>query len=226
MGYVFTCRLIVLAVLLAACGALVHLGSFDSPSASPEAAEVLDRYLSDIPDWHRKGGTELAPKVVKELKLDDYVNSGYANGSEEVFLYIGQYYSSEKVGAAHDPLVCFPGQGWKISSRSSGKIQVPGTAGNRSVSYSTMIAEMGDRRQLLLYWFQSFDKAHSNTLLQKLSSFKNTLLGRGQNNAFVRISTSLEKKDPSEAKDLIVEFVRDFYPLYLEYIKRDTPENA
>ena len=67
--------------------------------------------------------------------------------------------------------------------------------------------------------------AHSSTL-HKLSSFRNTLFGLGQDNAFVRISTSLEGKGTSEAKELIFEFIRDFYPLYLEYIRQNTSESA
>ena len=53
-------------------------------------------------------------------------------------------------------------------------------------------------------------------------SFWDILFGKGRMNAFVRISTSLQDKSEAEAKQLLFDFVRDFYPLYLEYIHQNS----
>lgn len=221
MGRSFIKRLILLCIILGAAGSFAHFGSMSSRATLGKPAD-LDSYLSRVPGWERHASPVLSDELFNELELDDHVNSEYGNNDGKVFLYIGQYHSSHKVGAAHDPLVCFPGQGWEVSGRSSGKILVPGHSGEQSVSYAIMKAALGEKKQLLLYWFQAADSNHSTTFQQKLSSFWNTLFGKGGMNAFVRISTSLQNKSEAEAKQLLFDFVSDFYPLYLEYIKQNS----
>ena len=78
--------------------------------------------------------TPLGPKIVKALELDDYANQSYSDGKDTISLYIGYYFTAKKVGAAHDPLVCFPGQGWVVSDTQKDKIVLNPKPGN-SVSY-------------------------------------------------------------------------------------------
>lgn len=217
MGLHFTKRLILLSLILGATGAFAHLGSLNSQAPAGKPAD-LGQYLSEVPGWEQNPLPGLSNNLFNALELDDYVNSAYSAVDGKVFLYIGQYHSPSKVGAAHDPLVCFPGQGWKVSDRSSGKIFVWVPSGEKAVSYAMMTAALGESRQLILYWFQAADSTHSNTFQQKLSSFWNALFDQGRMNAFIRISTSLQGRSEAEAKQLLFDFVRDFYPLYLEYI--------
>ena len=218
MGYSLSSRLIILIVLLGACGLIVHLKPFKASPSFFKASKDLGNHLSSFPNWRKNKSIELSSTVEEVLKLDDYINAEYTNKTGDVFLYIGQYHSSQKVGAAHDPLVCFPGQGWKVSQRETGEIEISINSQNHIISYSAMIAEIGDKRQLLLYWFQAYDKAFASTLPQKLYSFYNTLLNHGQGNAFVRLSTSFENESIKEAKNLLISFTRDFYPVYLHYV--------
>jgi len=75
----------------------------------------LAQALVKIKGWHSEGLVELDRGIVEELELDDYANHNFSNGSKTVSLYIGYYLTSKKVGAAHSPLVCFPGNPFIVS---------------------------------------------------------------------------------------------------------------
>ncbi len=160
----------------------------------------------------------LDPRIAKALELDDYVNQSYFNGHERVFLYIGYYLTTKKVGAAHDPLVCFPGQGWVITNRQKDELTLDSGSGE-SVSYSTMIAQRGPQKELIIYWFQSYDQTNPDTLSQKITSLWKKLLNQGQDNAFVRISIPLGEKSLSESRQIALKFVQAFYPIFLDFVR-------
>ena len=115
-------------------------------------------------------------------------------------------------------LVCFPGQGWAVSNRSTGEMSLDPKNGE-IISYSSMVVERGDSRQLLIYWFQAYDRTNPDTFSQKLATLWNKVSGVGQDNAFVRISTSLNGTSADEARETIFRFIRAFYPVFLDYVR-------
>ena len=215
MGQVNQRNIIILILCLAITAALI----FMKPESRAAKKDMpLSEVFKDLKTWKAEGFSELDAKIVKSLDLDDYINQTYTNGSDHVFLYIGYYLTSMQVGAAHDPLVCFPGQGWVLSARSGGKAQIdPQTGG--AVSYSSMIAQRGNQKELLVYWFQSYDRANPGTFSQKLATWWGKMSNKGEDNAFVRVSISLERRSPEEGHRAIFGFIREFYPEFLKYVR-------
>jgi EpsI family protein len=179
-------RLILLLALLAATGFQIHRTSEAPVAPKPQS---LDEALKGLPGWSARPMVPIDGRIVDTLRLDDYINRAYRRDTDQVFLYVGYYRTPDKVGAAHDPLVCFPGQGWVLSDRVEGTWTppVPGT-GVGAVRYSRMIAQHGPDRQLLVYWFQAHDVASAGTLSQKLWLFWKKVRRQGTDNAFVRIT--------------------------------------
>ncbi|MDY6824168.1 MAG: EpsI family protein [Thermodesulfobacteriota bacterium] len=204
-------------VLFASCAFLQWRSP--APGACQTEKQPLAKVLNHIPGWKNDSAVTFETNLINALKLDDYINIRYSNTNTQVSLYIGQYLSPEKVGAAHNPLVCLPGQGWKVSGRDAGEISVPFNNKTYPVSYNTMVAELGDVKQLFLYWFQASDATYANTLGQKVSVFWNILLGRSPDSALVRLSTPLNGQSRAEAKAALLKFAADFYPVYLTYIQ-------
>lgn len=193
---------------------------YTRPESKPIKKEIpLNQALADLDGWKARGQIPLDQSITEALELDDYVNQVYTNKEKQVSLYIGYYLTGEKIGAAHDPLVCFPGQGWVVKSRDKGELILDKELSGDSISYSTMIVEKGDERQLILYWFQSYDITNPDTFSQKLSSLYGKIIKSGEDNAFVRISISLKQEPVSSYKETILEFIKVFYPEFLNYIK-------
>lgn len=213
MRKVSTVQIVVLLLCLILTGLLVYMrpmGNIEEKSLALET-EVLK-----LRDRYKITNNRLSPRVIEELKLDDYIFQTYTRNGGAVTLYVGYYFSGKKVGAAHDPQVCYPGQGWKLSNKEKGTYELKN---GEKVDYSSIIAAQGGSKDLIFYWFQVNDKTADNTLFQKMILLQNKILQQGENNAFVRVSTSLNEESIHLAQKRILDFMEDFYPIFLEYIE-------
>ncbi len=206
-------------IILIICFALTSIFIYQTPTSTPVEKQVLlSQALIDINGWTMSRYTPLGPEIVKALELDHYANQNYSNGNDTISLYIGYYLTNKKIGAAHDPLVCFPGQGWVVSDRQKGKIVLNSKLWE-SISYSFMIAQRGLQKELIIYWFQSYDKTYPDTFSQKIASLWKKLLNQREDNAFVRVSIPMGKKSMSESRETTFKFIRAFYPVFLGFVK-------
>lgn len=215
MRKVNTVRLTILSLLLAVTALLVQ--GHSGKGAIGSVKEPLQQVFGTIRGWHAEGSYPMGNRIVEALMLDDYLFQAYRRESGQITLYVGYYHTAKKVGAAHDPLVCFQGQGWQLGNRESGEYHLSHAPG-QAISYSSMIAERENERELIVYWFQAGDKATAGTPAQKMAMLRNRLLGRGENNAFVRISAAIGDESPENVKKRIFSFIDDFYPAFYQYV--------
>lgn len=206
-----------MCALFTVCGYLVN---FRTSTIAESKGIRLAQSLGAVAHWQLVKSTPLLDVIVKELQLDDYLNQTYSNGKDQVSVYIGYYHTSKKVGASHDPMVCFPGQGWQIENSSRGRvaqsenIKIP-------FEYASMVAELGEDTQLLIYWFQAYDEPARTTFLQKIKLAGKKLAGKGEDNAFVRFSIPCKSKDADTCKKVLLDFVDNFYPPFLKFVTFD-----
>ena len=208
-------QIVVLILCLGVTGAIITMRPISHPIYKSIA---LETELLQLRDRYEMTKNRLSPRIVEELKLDDFVFQTYSKDGESASLYVGYYFSGKKVGAAHDPQVCYPGQGWKLSHKVTGGY---GLDSGKKIKYSSIIAELEGKKELIFYWFQIDDKTADNTFFQKLILFQKKIMRQGESNAFVRISTSLNDKSQQEAQKYLLKFIDDFYPLFLGYVNND-----
>ena len=215
MGSLSRVRIVILLVLLAAVGIGIRLEPADRPQKS---SVPLAAALATVPGWQQVSRSMLDPRIVSALKLDDYLMAAYRDGRRGVSLYVGYYRSAGKVGATHDPLVCFPGQGWQLQDHTEGSVALGHNEG--VVRYSSMIARNEAESQRIVYWFQAFDRTATGTFSQKLDLWRLRLTGGGEANAFVRISCSVNDNGDSGCQQSIDAFIHRFYPVFLDYMRK------
>lgn len=208
--------LAILTILLALTALVVHGMPARTGRPAPERAP-LQQALQALPGWSAAAPIPLSPKVVRELGLDDYLFRIYGGPAEPVTLYIGLYRTASKIGAAHDPMVCYPGQGWHVQSGEKGVYRLA-AAPQLAVAYSAMTVSQQDRRDLVVYWFQVADGTFSNTLRQKLAMFGRRLRGLSEENAFVRISVPVGSEGEEAARRRALAFLEGFYPVFDAYL--------
>ena len=180
---------------------------------------TLVQGLAQIGNWQKAAAFPLDPIIIEELKLDDYVFQTYSrNRSEGVNLYVGYYYSSVKVGAAHDPMVCFPGQGWHVSESERQRLEFQDNQPYQ-LNYSSLVAEKEGKKELVFYWYQAGSESAAGPFMQKLMLLRSKFLGNSENNAFVRVSTSLNDGNMGEGQKRLFSFVQDFYPVFVKYVE-------
>ena len=215
MGHIQTRKLIVLFFLLL----LVICLNFILPEQSAELKKLhLSEAIAKIEGWKVVGQTPLDEIVIDSLDLDDYAFMNFSNGENIVSLYIGYYLTSKKLGSAHDPLVCFPGQGWEVSDiYKKERPLINGDLGK--LRYATMTVEKGQYQELVLYWFQSYDISNDNTFSQKVSAFFNRLQSKNSDNAFIRVSIPTSRMSIEKAENIAFDFIQNLYPVFIRYIK-------
>ena len=188
---------------------------FRPPAETHGIKTPLSQAFSSVDGWKSIGDVNMQQGIVDTLELDDYLFRSYSNDHSVVSLYIGYYRTAAKVGAAHSPLVCFPGQGWEISIPQKFKVELKGV----TVNVEKLLVRKGRQRELLLYWFQSYDMTSSSTFRQKINTFWSRLNSNPEDNAFVRVSVSVHNDDNDAVLKSAVDFIDDFFPSFLRYIK-------
>ncbi len=212
MGYLNRSKIIAVIIALLTVSYFVH---HKTPTASVQRGKPLAEAIASFASWQPLSAIPIDKEILTSLELDDYLYRAYRRGNETVSLYIGYYFTAGKVGAAHSPLVCFPGQGWSLSDKTNRII----TVGNNTVHFAQMVAERRDQKELILYWFQAYDRSSSGTFMQKVNTFRSRFFDGKEDNAFVRITIPVEGEKVSEAALAGEEFIETFYPVFLKFVQ-------
>ncbi len=213
MGRFNNVRIILMIICLTVCSFIIY---FQPETSAINKTKSLKSFFSSIKGWAVTSENQLEFDVLKALDLDEYLFQSYSNGNDYVSLYIGYYYTLKKVGAAHSPLVCFSGQGWKVVDISNGTHLVS----NKKIHYSSIIVEKAGKKELILYWFQSFNKTSSGTFFQKIFVAWDKYMYSKEDNAFVRVAIPFEGNKKADAFSKGIKFIDSFYPEFIKYINQ------
>jgi EpsI family protein len=202
-------------VILIALFAVTSLFVYRTPTtASVSKALDLGTVFGPVSGYELVHSSSLESDVAEFLELDDYVLATYHKNGLPITLYIGYYYTLDKVSAAHSPLVCFPGQGWTIDTPVRRQL----TVGELVIDYEEMIAGLEGRQELILYWYQAHDDTSPAVYRNKINALINKITGRPQEHAFVRVSVPIGNAALDQIRQAGREFMVAFYPSFLAYI--------
>lgn len=208
MGYYAKRQLIFISICLLVAAVLIHYKA----SISIQNNRIsLSEMFSQIDGWETLNNVEIDESTIEALDLDDFLFRSYRSGSSVVSIYIGYYYTAEKIGAAHSPLVCFPGQGWEISPPVSVGIE---TQIGR-INAEKILIKKGKRKELILYWYQAYDMTSPGTLFQKINSLLVRIQSKPEDNAFIRVSMEVPGENIEVALKSTEAFIKEVYPVLL-----------
>lgn len=179
-----------------------------------------NKSFSDFPkqvkSWRMISQAEFSDNVLKVLKPTDYIYRQYRSSDGRVVtLYLGFHGGGKGSGGIHSPKHCLPGSGWYEVSTKRGTLD---TLGGK-VNLVRAIYQMGENKELFLYWFQMMDRSIFDEYSLKLSEIKNSIMYRRRDESFIRISVPFVG---DEAKAIAVgeQFARDFYPVIREFLPK------
>lgn len=182
-------------------------------------SSLTEAVIPAVESWTGLGRIPLSDTVVDALELDDYLNEKFSKNKDTIFLYVGYYLSQVKIGAAHSPLVCFPGQGWLISDYENKSL----TVGSDHLRLARMVISKGEEKQLVLYWFQAYDKTSPGTFMQKLILLRSKMFFSREDNAFIRVMVPFgDERSVVQAHTIGVDFIQAFYPAFKRYLTGGT----
>jgi len=204
-------------LLLAAC---IFVYQDSGAPVSSHTGPNLKELLGEIDGYITGKDIALEEDITTMLKLDDHIFTNYSNSSGNVTLYIGHYYSLAKLTAAHSPLACYPSQGWIVDVPVARQLPI----GNDTLNYSELVATLGERQELILYWYQTTNISSQNIFQIKIATLLNKLRHNNEQHGFVRISIPIAGLDKDLARETGLAFIQAVWPHYLNYIEHNIPE--
>jgi len=205
-------KLVVLIILfLVPC--LFAFAKSDPPRVVKK--QRLTEALAHIDGYRVVRSSPMEENIIEFLDLDDYTLTTYEKDGVQITLYIGFYYTADKVSAAHSPLVCFPGQGWTITEPEYGRLKV----GDHQIDYAQIDATLSNQKELIVYWYQSHDDTTQLVYRNKINTLINKLVNGDQQHAFVRVSVPLNKTKSNSEESAIKDFMTEFFLEFMGFIK-------
>jgi len=205
-------RLLVIACILVLTAVAVYGVQWTPPKVHKPA---LSQALRSLPGYRLIGTTTLSDDIFAFLQLDDYLFADFAGKQGRVNLFVGYYYTADKISAAHSPLACFPGQGWSITPPRTDSIDING----HPVRFAELTATLNDKKEYVLFWYQAGPSTTPQVYRNKIRTILNRFRFDNGENAFVRVTVTLTPAtDMTEARTAALSFVRVFYPRFLDFI--------
>jgi EpsI family protein len=178
----------------------------------------MNRTFSEFPvtvqTWRMISQDRFSDSVLDVLKPTDSLARSYVgHDGRTVKLYIGYHGGGKNGGEIHSPKHCLPGSGWYETSSKRTSLDIRG----KSVRLVEAVYKKGEERELFFYWYQVRDKALTDEYSLKLSEIVNSMVHRRRDASFIRVSVPM--KGGLDGDIAVGErFVRDFYPVIMEFL--------
>jgi len=149
------------------------------------------------------------------LNATDHLSVNYAKGDGVINVWSAYYESQYSGNAAHSPLVCIPGGGWRIED--GGIAEIPLAAGV-PLRASRLIISQGTDKQLVYFWFVEGGRHETGEYAAKFRLFANAVLHNRRDGALVRFVTPVAGGDLARADATLKSFIAEAAPLLPAYV--------
>lgn len=204
--------------VLAASGLILLQGALMHSAIRPESVPS-SRPLSQLPailgSWKLVEEGLVSAETRGILKADDLLNRIYADGTTGASLFIAAFRSQRNGKAPHSPKNCLPGNGWTPMKSEEIALDVGGPA---PIQVNRYVVAHGDDRSLVLYWYQSRDRAVANEYAAKFWVVVDAMRLNRTDTALVRVIVPLTNRDEEAANRAATDFVRSFYGTLRAYL--------
>jgi EpsI family protein len=149
------------------------------------------------------------------LKADDILNRVYAQGNQGAYIFVAAFRSQRNGKAPHSPKNCLPGSGW--TPLNSGEMVVD-TGSHGPITVNRYVVAHGDERSLVLYWYQSRDRAIASEYRAKFWVMADAVRLNRTDTALVRVVVPIVNRDEDAAVRTATDFVKSFYGTLRQFL--------
>jgi len=198
----------ILAALM--CGAAIA-GVAGKPSRNnasnfPKLETAVPKQFGEWAEVREQSGQIVDPQTQKLLDsiYDQLLTRTYAN-KQGYRIMLSMAYGSDQRGGlqAHRPEVCYPAQGFKVSTLQDGDLDTSSGA----IHVRRLTTNMGPRDEPVTYWLTVGDHVIRNQFDKRLMEFRLALTGQIPDGLLFRISSI--DKEPGRAFTMQQRFVAD-----------------
>jgi EpsI family protein len=182
---------------------------------SPPSGRALSQFPVTLGSWKllQEGVIDADTQAV--LKADDLLNRYYGANRTGANLFVAAFRSQRNGKAPHSPKNCLPGSGWTPLESSYASIDVGGTT---PIQVNRYVVAHGDERSLVLYWYQSRDRAIASEYTAKFWVVVDAMRLNRTDTALVRVVVPIVNRDEAAADKSAADFVRSFYGTLRQYL--------
>ncbi len=204
--------------ILAATAVILIQGALLYSAVRPEAippARPLAQMPTQLGEWRliQEGIVDAESQAV--LKADDLLNRYYGDGKTGANLFVAAFRSQRNGKAPHSPKNCLPGSGWTPLNTA---IITVNTGTGISIPVNRDIVAHGDDRSLVLYWYQSRDRAIASEYEAKFWVVVDAMRLNRTDTALVRVVVPILNHDEDGATKEAMDFIRSFYGTLRQYL--------
>jgi len=177
----------------------------------------LEDFPKHIGSW--SGETyRFSQAVYDNLGVDDSVLIAYKNDNKDtISMYVG-YYEDQKQGEIiHSPKNCMLGSGWQPIDISEIDISLD----SRKIPVTKMILEKKSQKMVVLYWYQSGNRAVANEYIQRLYFILDSFRYNRTNAAFVRFTSPVLSDDYENAIQVLERFIKKTIPILDDFLPKN-----
>ena len=209
----------IVTVLLVLQAALLY--SAIRPEVVPPS-RALASMPTTLGSWHQVQTGVIEQEVLDVLKADDILNGEYClsnstdcTGLDRAGLFVAAFRTQRNGKAPHSPKNCLPGSGWERISTGEIAIDVGRAA---PITVNRFVVAYGSQRDLVLYWYQSRDRAVANEYKAKFWVMADAIRLNRTDTALVRVIVPVVNRDEMKAQATATDFVKSFYSTLLTYL--------
>jgi EpsI family protein len=162
--------------------------------------------------WHKTQEGVVDAETQAVLRADDTLNRSYGNDSLGVGanLFVAAFRSQRTGAVPHSPKNCLPGAGWTPVVNDHITVALPGRT--EPIEVNRYIIQRGDTKSLVLYWYQSRDRAVASEYKAKLYTMLDAIKDNRTDTALVRVVIGLNSNESNDKAQAAAEdFIRAFY---------------
>jgi EpsI family protein len=182
-------------------------------------AATLHRYNQRrVPDWNAVP-YDLGGWTGRDASFDPIYGKDAADTSllriytqdrkPPVIAYVGFYGELATILEVHTPELCYPAQGWRISSLSK---SLGGAFRGQQIPVSEIVVDKTGDRRLVMWWYNAGSKPFETRIRYIYAMLAvSTLTGR-TDGSMVRVETPVDKDGEEAARLRLDEFRKSFLP--------------
>jgi EpsI family protein len=182
---------------------------------SPPSGQPLAQFPATLGSWKLEQEGVIDADTQAVLKADDLLNRYYGSNGAGANLFVAAFRSQRNGKAPHSPKNCLPGSGWTPLESSYESIDVGGPA---PIQVNRYVVAHGDERSLVLYWYQSRNRAIASEYKAKFWVVVDAMRLNRTDTALVRVVVPIVNRDEEAANKSAADFVRSFYGTLRQYL--------
>jgi len=175
----------------------------------------ITKFKIKIDGWYLKNEFKLNKHILAILKPQYYLIRDYINKHGKKVTLTLVYHKNNRWGA-HNPIVCYKSQGWKIDE--AVKVIKIGTAENTLYVNRFIVDKAGTKKIVYYYWFSSKGKITTSRMKQMFDMILNGLLYGYTESGFIEFSTNLDADNDKQSIDSLNTFTIAFTAILKEYL--------